>query len=225
MSRKLQREKMWHAYHSLRTSSSFGDKWSAFISAAAGEIQPSPILIQYVTNKFLHHFIQCQFSLAEEQVVPAQQQALTYEERNALHYTAGAVCPTLKKRITKSNHPSRGNLIGIDDLCSADDGDGDNDAQEWEDLIDRGGLSHVKDETYQLFYAMEMFVRHLTIHTSGGSRFGKQTSARHEFLKTTPTLAVGHADQKCTARGPSICLKIAKLSSYLSEVNYSTAAS
>ena len=36
-----------------------------------------------------------------------------------------------------------------------DDGDGDNDVQEWEDLIDRGGLSHVKDETYQLFYAME----------------------------------------------------------------------
>ena len=82
-------------------------------------------------------------------MVPAQQQALTYEERNALHYAARAVCCTLKKRITKSKHPSKGDLlIEIGDLCCDDDEDNENDAKEWEVLIDRGGLSHVKDETY-----------------------------------------------------------------------------
>ena len=189
-SQKLQRKQMWHAYHSLRTSSTFVSRWSSFISATVGEVQPSPILMQYVTNKFLHRFIQCQFSLAEEEVIPAQQQALTYEERNTLHYTAGAVCHTLKKRITKSKHPSKGDLIiGIDDLCTAGDGDGDNDAQDWEDLVDRGGLSHAKDETYQLFYAMEMFVRrHLTIQTADKLTPGSRSEIEKAILEDEEVL-------------------------------------
>ena len=78
-------------------------------------------------------------------MVPAQQQPLTYEERNALHYTAGAVYRTLKKCLTKSKHPSKGDLCGDDD-----DEDDENDAKKWEELIDRGGLCHVKDETSAL---------------------------------------------------------------------------
>ena len=120
-----------------------------------------------MTDHFFHRLIRCHYSLADEHVVPPQQQALTYEEHNALHYTAGAICCTLKKHLKKSNHSSKGDLlIGIDDLCCDDDDDqgGDNDTKEWEQLIDRGGLCHIKDETYQLFYAVELLVRqHLTI--------------------------------------------------------------
>ena len=93
---KLQHEQMWCTYHSLRTSSTFMQRWSTFILATTGELWPSSILVQYITDQFFHRLIQCRFSLAAEHVTPAQQQPLTYEERNALHYTAGAVCCTLK---------------------------------------------------------------------------------------------------------------------------------
>ena len=83
-----------HTIHSLRTSLSFSLKWSTFTSNCIGELHQNPILVQYVTDKFFQRFIQCQFSLADEAEVLAQQQALTYEESNALHYTAGAVCCT-----------------------------------------------------------------------------------------------------------------------------------
>ena len=94
--------------------------------------------IQYIKHQFFHRLIRRQFSPVDEQVVPVQQQALTYEEHNALHYTAGAVCCTLEKRLTESKHPSKGDLlIGIGDLCCDDDNEDDeNDAKEWEELID-----------------------------------------------------------------------------------------
>ena len=90
-------------------------------------------------------------------IVSVQQQGLTYEERNVLRYTAGAICHTLKKRLSKSNHPSKKDLmIGIDDLsCDDDEKESESDAKEWVELVDREGLCHVKDETYQLFYTME----------------------------------------------------------------------
>ena len=188
---KIQREQMWCAYHSLRTSSTFIQRWSTFILTTTGELQPNTILIQYVTDQFFHRLIRCQFSLADDQVVPAQQQPLTYEERNALHYTAGAVCCTLIKRLTKSKHPSKGDLlIGIGDLCCDDnDEDDENDAKEWEELIDRGGLCHIKDETYQLFHAMELLVRqHLTIQRASELTPGSRSELEKKVLEDEEVL-------------------------------------
>lgn len=209
-SHKRQREQMWCAYHALRTSSTFTERWASFTSATIGELQPNPILIQYITDKFFHHFIQCQFSLAVEQVAPAQQQALTYEERNALHYAAGAVCCTLKKRLTKSKHPSKGDLlIGISDLCCIDD-DGDIDAKEWEELIDRGGLCHVKEETYQLFYTMELLVRqHLTIQTADKLTSGSRPEIEKTILEDEEVLfAWSIASVELDDRTAKILLKL-----------------
>ena len=83
---KIQREQMWGAYHLLRTSPTFIQRWTSFMSSTIGDLHQDPILIQYITDQFFHRLIRCQYSLA----------ALTYEERNALHYT---VCCTLKKRL------------------------------------------------------------------------------------------------------------------------------
>ena len=151
---KIRREQMWSAYHSLRTSKEFVKKWSSFLTITIGEKQPNHILIQFLTDQFFHQMIRCQFPLCNVQIAPIQQQGLTYEERNALYYTAGAICCSLKKRLYKSDDPSKSDLvIGIDDLCYDDEeeeGECD-DAKQWVELIDRGGLCCVKEETYQLF--------------------------------------------------------------------------
>lgn len=68
------------------------------VTTTAGELQPTPILIQLIGDQFFHQMTWYQFPLAGVQVVPTQQQALTYEERNTLHYTAGAIYSTLKKK-------------------------------------------------------------------------------------------------------------------------------
>ena len=178
---KIQRGQMWGAYHLLRTSPTFIQRWSSFMSSTLGDVSQDPILIQYVTDEFFHRLISCQYSLADQQVVPPQQQAL--------HYAAGAVCCTLKKQIEKSNHPSKGDLlIGIDDLCYDDD-QGFGYAKEWEQLIDRGGLCHVKDETYQLFYVMELLVRqHLTIQGVGKLTSGSRPEIKKSVLKDEEVL-------------------------------------
>ena len=178
---------MWSAYHSLRTSHEFVQKWIAFISAVIEEQQPNHILIQFLTDQFFQQMIKNQCPLDNTPIVQVQQQGLMYEECNALHYTAGAVCCTLKKRISKSNHPSKKDLmIGIDDLCCDDDEEG---AKEWVELIDRGGLCHVKDETYQLFYAMELVVRqHLIIKQAGTLGHGSRAEIEMKMLEDEEVL-------------------------------------
>ena len=81
-------------------------------------------------------------------------------------------------------------MIGIDDLCCDDDDeDGENDAKEWEELIDRGGLCHVKDETYQLFHAMELLVhQHLTIQRASKLAPGSRPELEKEVLEDEEVL-------------------------------------
>ena len=82
-------------------------------------------------------------------------------------------------------------LIGIDDLCCDDDDDqgGDSNAKEWEQLIDQGGLCHVKDETYQLFYSMELLVhQHLTIQGVGKLTPGSRPEIEKKVLEDEEVL-------------------------------------
>ena len=189
---KVQREQMWSAYHSLRTSKTFIQKWASFLTSTIGEKQPNYILIQFLTDKFFHQMIRCQFPLCDVQMVPVQQQGLRYEERNALYYTAGAICCTLKKRLSeKSCEPSKSDLvIGINDLCCDDDEEeGEYDAKQWVKSVDRGGLCRVKEETYQLFYAMELFVRqHLSIQQADKLVNGSRAEIEKKLLEDEEVL-------------------------------------
>ena len=131
----------------------FVPKWSAFISTVIGEHQPYHILIQFLTNQFFHQLIKHQCPVGDIPIVPVQQQGLTYVERNALRYTAGAICHTLKKHLSKSNHPSKKDLmIGIDDLsCDDDEKESESDAKEWVELVDRGGYVTSKTKLTSYF--------------------------------------------------------------------------
>ena len=89
---KIQREQMWCAYHSLRTIIDPHSKVVDFHIDHYWRATTNPLCyIQYIKHQFFHRLIRRQFSLVDEQVVPVQQQALMYEEHNALHYTTEAV--------------------------------------------------------------------------------------------------------------------------------------
>ena len=81
---------------------------------------------------------------------------MTYEERNGLRYAAGYVPRSLKKKLTKSAHPHKKDLLlCLPNLLSQEE-DLDDDSSDWIGAIDRGGLTKVSNDTYQLFVAMEI---------------------------------------------------------------------
>ena len=76
-------------------------------------------------------------------------------------------------------------VIGIDDMCCDDEEEeGECDAKQWVELTDRGGLCRVKEETYQLFYTMELFVcQHLSIQQADIHANGSRAEIEKKMLR------------------------------------------
>ena len=65
----------------------------------------------------------------------------------ALRHVAGYVCRTLRRKLESSSDPNKDDMIFcLFSLCGDESVDGR--LEVWCNLIDKGGLSHVNDETY-----------------------------------------------------------------------------
>ena len=120
----------------------------------------SAIFCQYVGDYVFKQMIKLHCPIESTESIPASPAApLTYEAANALRYAAGYVPRALKKALSKSAHPLKKDLqLCLLDLL--DDGDEENsESKDWIELIDRGGLTHINDITFQLFQAMEQELR------------------------------------------------------------------
>ena len=88
-----------------------------------------------------------------------QQPLITTQEMNALRYAAGYIPRALQKKLRRSTHPLKEEL----QLCLLDllnDGEEEEGtAEEWLNLIDRGGLKHINEGTFQAMLAMEVELR------------------------------------------------------------------
>ena len=155
-----QREKMWEAYHKLRTSAVFKSLWVRFLdTSTAGEA--CPIFYQYVTDKLFKASIMQHFPVSTEAVSGTiSESSLTYEEVNALRHAAGYVPRALRKKLERGSHPMKEEMV----LClyemTEDDGQEDTlQSEDWVNLVNRGGLKLVNSATYMLFAAMELCIR------------------------------------------------------------------
>ena len=155
-----QREKMWANFHKIRTSSKFLSRWSSFTTLAVGE-PATPILTQHLTSLIFREMIKQRFPLEKEMGSSEDVPPLSVEEENALRYAAGYVCRNLRKKLQRSSHPLKEELIlGIMDLLDCcDDDDEEASSETWLNSIDRGGLWHVNDTTFMVFQSMEEVVR------------------------------------------------------------------
>ena len=78
-----------------------------------------------------------------------------------MRYAAGYVCRQLKKKIECGRHPLKEELI----LCLMSltkDGqftEANGTDEEWLNAIDRRGLWHIHENTYSLFYALEVQIQ------------------------------------------------------------------
>ena len=156
-SQKLRREKMWGHYLKLRTLDTFRREWQKFLGK--GTSTPScPIFYQYVTDVVFNEMIKQQYPIEKTQSTTSEV-TLTRDEVNALRYAAGYVPRALRQKLHKSAHPLKDELT----LCLLDlldDGDEEHDSScDWIQLIDRGGLTHVNNVTYDAFLSMELELR------------------------------------------------------------------
>ena len=162
---KVNREAMWSAYHSLRTSEPYLGGWRVFLKQAS-IAESSSSFCQYVGHHIFKQLIKQYYYLGEEEEVGAHRgSALTTEETLGLRYSAGYIPRALKKKLTKSSHPLKDHLqLCLFDLL--DEGDDSVSASSaWVDEVNRGGLTKVNNTTFDLFLAMEYELRtHIRVH-------------------------------------------------------------
>ena len=75
-------------------------------------------------------------------------EAFTFEEENAVRYVGGFVIHSLQK--SKTNKSISGILQEFIESDATQKTDGP--AQEWTNAVDRGGLTRITTEAYQIFY-------------------------------------------------------------------------
>ena len=153
----VNRERIWRSFFNLRSSSAFSSMWRTFLHQAG--ITPTPILYQHLTDWIFRKLIQNHFSYSStsQSATPGT----SIDEGNALRYAAGYVVRHVMKKIWASNPVHKDDLLSCCQslLRMYSTSDSQNTAEEWTNLVDRGGLFHVKETTFQLFVALEDEVR------------------------------------------------------------------
>ena len=150
-----QRVDMWRKYHSLRISKEFVDLWKELISKAMSE-PPEPTFFQDITDRVFEEMVVTAFPL-KEPTPSCSETDITYDDAR---YIAGYVCRKVRTKIEKSSCTDKAVLIKcLEGLLSDEEEDAATASADWVDVVDRGGLLHVKEGTYMLFVAMEEEVR------------------------------------------------------------------
>lgn len=147
-------EKLWSMYHECTSSSAFRLKWEEFLAMAQQPLEP--LLYQHVTDMIFEAAVKEVVAPEEVTNEPAEySEAFTFEEENAVRYVGGFVIHCLQK--SKTNKSISGILQEFIESDATQKTDGP--AQEWTNAVDRGGLTRITTEAYQIFYAVEACVR------------------------------------------------------------------
>ena len=151
--------------------------------------QASPAFFQYVTHTLFKALIEMEYPVSDAQT-ETPHQILKSEEENALRYVAGYVCRKVRVNLEASNSiPNKDDMILCVMELSGDEMDEDRGTEEWTNLIDRGGLWHVNDQTYSVFYAMEEVIRqHLTTAAVSKQKEGARKQLTSSILQNEEVL-------------------------------------
>lgn len=95
---KFHSDRIWTAYHSLRTSDVYVCDWEC-IMLKAGVSEASAISYQYIGDYILKNMIKTTYPITSKETLLSTAK-LTYEETNGLRYAAGYVVKSLQKKHT-----------------------------------------------------------------------------------------------------------------------------
>ena len=95
---KLDRVKMWHKFHMIRTSKDFFLLWDKFLKASIKK--GGPIFLQHVTSQMFKQLIKTNYPLQTEcNDASSECVTLSHLEKNVLRYVAGYIPRNLLKKI------------------------------------------------------------------------------------------------------------------------------
>ena len=180
--RPLNREKLWKALWSVRSSSGFTSRWIALCEKASA--LPTPVLYQHLTDMIFRKLVREKYQISD-QTRSADPPEMSYNEANVVRYAAGYVIRHVSKKIKKKNHPSEKELLccaqqllkgGQQATDSIDPGT----TEDWTDLVDRGGLWHIRETTFHVFCALEEETRPYVGALC--SQISTAATIRNEFL-------------------------------------------
>lgn len=139
---------LWGKYHTLRTRIAYVEDWKLFLCTS--QVSYNPIFYQCVGHFIFKDLVKAQPAVHSTDSTLRNVPDFTYEEMNALLYTAGYVPRALKKKLLRSSLHNKKDLeLCLDDLIS----DGEetlNYTSDWLASINRGGLIRVSDMAFQL---------------------------------------------------------------------------
>ena len=115
------------------------------------QVTASPAFFQFVSNEEL---VKTKHSLPKQAANP-----ITKEEENALRYVSGYVCCKVQAKIKHSSLAQKDAMILFICDLSGDEWNEEEGTEELTNSIDRGGLWHINDSTYSIFYLMEEIIR------------------------------------------------------------------
>ena len=192
---------MWTKYHTLRTSDKYLQVWNLFFQQST-ECNPSPMVCQYIGHHIFKGIIKASFTPLNMSNVMSSSDDFTYAETNAIRYAAGYVPRALKKRLSRSKHANKSDLmLCLDDLL--DDGrEEQNESTDWLQAINGGGLLCVNNMTFELFLTME---RELRCHLSSnpeteftGSEIKMNLKQSEDVLFLWSMIGAGWEEEYCT---------------------------
>ena len=120
--------------------------------------QPSlPVFHQFVSHRLFKEVVKGKFLLPESGRKDPQTETspITELEENAIRYIAGYVCRKVQKTLLSSNLPLKEDMILFMSDFTGQESDETKESEQWINAIDRGGLYHVSDDIFTIFYFME----------------------------------------------------------------------
>ena len=156
----INRDKLWKEYFLLRSSEHFTKEWEKFLESIP-TTKPKgarPLLYQRLTDIIFKELIKEHYQICDESI---KNVSLDERETNALRYVAAYVCRHLRRKLEQSNGPRKEEMI----LClmtltkGGEFEEGLGTSEEWTELVDRGGLWRVRENTFHLFCAIEEVIQ------------------------------------------------------------------
>ena len=138
---------MWEGFFKLRSLQAFKDLWAKFLCYSIRCEPACPIFFQFITDAVMEELIRHHFP-AKETSQKTTEASLDYEERNALHYTAGYIVRALERKIQQSAHPLKKELLLYILKLSESGVEEEDDSATWLNSVDFGRLVHIKDTLY-----------------------------------------------------------------------------
>ena len=143
---------MWRKYHSIRASLTFQQAWIQLLTHALDKSSAKSSFYQHTTELIFSTLISLHYKKDLNTATRPSYHKLTNIEENIIRYIAGYVCHKMQSKLECNRNLDLLLIIAEMSGCELDESLS---SEYWTNILDRGGLFHINDNTYLLFCALE----------------------------------------------------------------------